>query len=121
MTEDKRQLPLFGKASDCAGADRPPRFDADADAFGSSAGWAGLAERAVLKVAQRRSYFTADDVWDTELEPPEDPRALGSVLKRAAEHKIVERTGRFRMTKRKRRHGAPVAVWRSLLKSRDSR
>ncbi|MBW2672371.1 MAG: hypothetical protein JRD89_02995 [Deltaproteobacteria bacterium] len=121
MDDDKRQLPLFGESSGLSASGRPPSSSADVTAFGVSAGWAGLAERAVLQVAQRRRYFTADEIWDTELKPPADSRALGSVLKRAVECHIIERTGRFRTTKRKSRHGAPVAVWRSLLKTMGSR
>ena len=116
MNDDKRQLPLFGTLSD----DREPpgqiRPSTDVTAFGVAAGWTGEAERAVLRVASRRRSFTTDEVWATGMVPPPEPRALGNVLKRAAALGLIARTDRFVPTKRKSRHGAPVAVWRSQIK-----
>ena len=116
MNDDKQQLKLFVELSNTVGGPgQPPTAAADVTTFGISMSWRGKAEKAVLKVANRRSFFTADNIWATGLEEPPEPRALGNVLKRAAAMGLIERTGRFRTTKRASRHGAPLAVWRSLM------
>lgn len=115
MVDDKRQLGLFsGEADD--EQPRPPPISVNETRFGLGADWTAVAERAVLTVAKRRRFFTTDEVWATGLEPPAEPRALGAVLKRAAGFGFIERTDRFRATRRRSRRGAPVAIWRSLLK-----
>ena len=58
--------------------------------------------------------WTSDDVWKT-LRLPREPRALGPVINAAVKAGWCEATGRYVKSKRKSRHRAPIAVYRSLL------
>jgi hypothetical protein len=57
--------------------------------------------------------FTADDVWDRMAAAgaamPDEPRALGPVLRRLTDRGVIRNTGTFRPSAR--RHAAPISVW----------
>jgi hypothetical protein len=78
-------------------------------------GWLETALAAVTALARERATFTADDVWNTGLKPPREPRALGAVLTILRRDGVVEPTGEFRPTVRRSRHAAPIRVWHSLI------
>jgi hypothetical protein len=84
---------------------------------GASYAWLADAEKAIRSVAARKEHFTADDVWDTGLEPPRESRALGAVFVRMKRDGIIAPTDMFKLTKRRLRHAAPIRVWKSLLKA----
>lgn len=82
---------------------------------GAPTEWMKRAHEIIRKVASRQGEFTADDLWGEGLEVPPEPRALGAAMMQAVRDHICERTGRFVQTKRRIRHAAPIAVWRSLI------
>lgn len=75
------------------------------------AAWLAAARAAVLSVARRGEEFTSDDVWQTGLPSPPEPRALGAVMGELARVGLIAQTGRYVRTARRTRHNAPVAVW----------
>lgn len=78
--------------------------------------WLALAFDAVVGLAFDRESFTTDDVWHRldGVNPPHEPRAMGSVMKRAQREGVIEATKDFIPTTRPQAHAAPVRVWRSL-------
>lgn len=76
--------------------------------------WQARVLDAVRKLAQGQEEFTADDVWKVVPDwTVVEPRALGAVMRQAQRDGVCITTNRF-VTSR-RRHGAPIRVWRSLL------
>ena len=76
--------------------------------------WRALARRAVRYCAHRFDDFTTDEIW-AALDSggyvrPEEPRALGGVIRSARTEGLIEPTGQYRCGDR--RHGAPLRVWR---------
>jgi hypothetical protein len=84
-------------------------------AFGAG-DWIGRARVAVERVAVTRFDFTSDEVWDLLGEDrPDEPRALGSVMKAMARDGLIRQTGQYRKSGRVDCHARPVAVWRIVL------
>lgn len=73
--------------------------------------------RTLRAICEDTETFTVDAVWfrleRDGLEKPREPRLLGWTVRQALKHKWMERTGEYRPSKR--RHGAPLAVYRSRL------
>lgn len=77
--------------------------------------WAKLAYAAVRQVAECKPEFTPDDIWATGLQKPAEARALGGVMRRARQDKLIEKTGRVQPTTQPESHSADITVWRSLI------
>ena len=78
--------------------------------------WVERARDTVMLVALARFDFTTDEVWDALGEDrPEEPRALGAVMKGMAREGRVRATGEYRKSRRVDCHARPVAVWRVCL------
>jgi hypothetical protein len=78
--------------------------------------WIERARDAVQLVALARFDFTSDEVWDALGEDrPEEPRALGAVMKAMARDGLIRATGEYRKSARVDCHARPVAVWRVVL------
>jgi len=74
--------------------------------------WNEYADGFLDAAAERWGAFTTDDLWDGGLvQPPNDPRALGAVMRRARARGVIVATGEYRQSVR--RHLAPIPVWRS--------
>lgn len=71
--------------------------------------WLDHALAVVKRVAREKGEFTADDLWPF-LATVREPRALGTVLKRAKKEGIIEATGHFCPSVR--RHMTPLMIWR---------
>lgn len=71
-------------------------------------------------LALARDEFTTDAVWafnDKRGVPmPHDNRAMGALMKRAAEAEWIEATDRFVPSARPEHHRGPIRVWRSRIK-----
>ena len=78
--------------------------------------WIERARDAVQLVALARFDFTSDEVWDALGEDrPDEPRALGAVMKAMARDGLIRATGEYRKSARVDCHARPVAVWRVVL------
>jgi hypothetical protein len=84
---------------------------------GATDEWRAEALEAVRRAATQKMFITADDVWAI-LDKPEEPRALGAILLRAARAGWLERTGRTKTTTQVSGHCHPVSIWKSKLHSR---
>ena len=78
--------------------------------------WVQRARDAVMLVSLARFDFTTDEVWDALGEDrPDEPRALGAVMKSMAREGKIRATGEYRKSHRVDCHARPVAVWRVCL------
>lgn len=84
--------------------------------------WVKAALEAVVYICERRATFTADAVWwvleYAGVECPDEPRALGFVMKIAERVGVCKATRQFEQTVRPSRHGTDVRVWRSTIYDR---
>ncbi len=76
--------------------------------------WITDAHAVVYRLAHSQPEFTADDVWRILWRPPE-PRVLGPVLRVAAIHGLITKSGRQRNSARPVHHATPLTIWRSLV------
>ncbi|EOC1268941.1 hypothetical protein ACN5KR_003589 [Cronobacter malonaticus] len=75
--------------------------------------WVKAAYETLIKVATSYEEFTPDEIWAAGLEKPPEARALGSVMRRAKDEGLIEKTGRVRPTKQPESHGTDVTIWKS--------
>lgn len=84
--------------------------------------WVKAALEAVVYVCERRATFTADAIWwvleYAGINVPDEPRALGAVMKIAEKVGVCKSTRQFEQTVRPSRHGTDVRVWRSMVYDR---
>jgi hypothetical protein len=106
----------LGVCPDCAAADiaegtaaRDQALAAVADAAPDQ--WVADAKAAVRWLAATGAEFTTDQVWARVQGAPPEPRAMGAVMRWAAEQHLVVRTGRSVPSTRPERHAGPCAVW----------
>jgi|LakMenEpi03Aug12_release.lakeMendotaPanAssembly.Ray.scaffolds.fasta_scaffold317763_1 hypothetical protein len=106
------QLSLYGQVS------RRPALDACmAQAWeNANPSWRDAAYAIVEVIARERDEFTSDLVWERLSDfgfSTHEPRAMGAVLRRAADAGLIQRTDRYVPTRRRAANRRPVAVWRS--------
>ncbi len=77
--------------------------------------WAWKAASIIREVASKNPEFTTDDLWEAGLEAPEEPRALGSAMVKAAKNGAIVATDRMKASNRAVCRSRPVRVWRSLV------
>lgn len=81
--------------------------------------WETFMDVAVVEVARRKRWFTADDIERLRLakEGPEthEKRAMSGVMRRAQTAGVCEITNRFEAGVRATCHRRPQRVWRSLI------
>lgn len=77
---------------------------------GAPADWLRKAQDAVRQLADQGQEFTTDEVW-ARVPPPPEPRAIGVVMRWAAESGLVVNTKRHRSSRRPGCHARPVTVW----------
>ena len=76
--------------------------------------WYDKAAAVVEHLAKAGVPFTSDDVWETGLPKPKEPRALGVVFKRAHDSGLIVPTGQWQLTSQTLRHAAPIRVWKGV-------
>ena len=80
--------------------------------------WKIHARNAIEALCRLRREFTSDDVWDYvaahQLETPDEPRALGAVLRSAGQAGLIAATDRYVNSERPECHARPIRVWRAL-------
>lgn len=76
---------------------------------------------ALRRLCSERQEFTSMDLWDElkrrNIETPDEPRAIGGLMRIGAQNRWCRNTGRTVPSGQKRNHNRPVAVWESLLRS----
>ncbi len=83
-------------------------------AKGAGQEWAERAHAAISRYLAENETFFVDDFWEaTDLDRPEDSRAIGPVISRVARDGLMERTGTYRPSSASNLSAKPV--WRSLL------
>lgn len=82
--------------------------------------WKEAAYRAITEIARRQDTLTSDDVWfaliDAGEPTPDEPRALGPLMRSAMTSKVIVPTGDYAESRRAVAHRNPKRVWRSLLR-----
>ena len=73
------------------------------------ADWKNAATAVLARLAATGKPFTTDDVWAALPQPPE-PRAIGALIKSAAQAGKIYRVG-WRSSSRPECHCRPVAMW----------
>lgn len=89
------------------------RVDANADAV-----WKEDVLNAIHRLALTVEDFTTDDVWEAvrlNESTTHEPRAIGALMKRAADRGWIRPTPTYRKTTRPEAHGRPIRVWKSRL------
>lgn len=85
--------------------------------------WSKAADWAIAHLACELVEFTTDDVWqhlyDFAVPSPDEPRALGGAMQRAARLGVISPTDRIVQSERPACHARPVRVWRSLVLNRE--
>ncbi|QFG10732.1 hypothetical protein SEA_ANIMUS_64 [Streptomyces phage Animus] len=71
--------------------------------------WKAQAHATIIAVADSLGEFTVDDLWDAGLVKPDEPRAMGPVLRKAARDGYVRQTGQY--AKSRYRNATPIPVW----------
>lgn len=82
----------------------------------SEESWVDHAVNAVFTICKAQPLFTADDVWREVGFDPNNRKALGSAMRKAANLGYCERTNEVRQCMRPKRHRGNVQVWRSKLR-----
>jgi hypothetical protein len=77
--------------------------------------WSARALEAVRRVALRKSTFIVDEVWHELGEEPAEPRAMGAVMRRAADAGIIIATADWQASERVTAHRNPRKIWQSLI------
>lgn len=78
--------------------------------------WMKTALNVVEMLSMQLYGFTTDDVWEwmNDLYPnstTHEPRAMGAVMRRAAQHKLCAPTDRYIKSVRTSCHQRPIRVW----------
>jgi hypothetical protein len=78
--------------------------------------WHALAFERVRYLAATSKAFSTDDVWLVldDLPKPSDPRALGPVMQRARQERLLERSDFTTASHRAACHARPTNVWLSV-------
>lgn len=77
--------------------------------------WRNRAQAALRLVAEKKLYFTTDDIWKTLDVRPQEPRKLGPIVFNAWVQRLIQRTEITTNSMRLVCHGRPVRVWKSLI------
>ena len=85
---------------------------------GASPEWKHYATLVITALAREVKEFTSDEVWEglklCGIQAPEEPRAMGPMMRNAAKAGLITKTGYSRVSNQENNHARPVAVWRSL-------
>jgi hypothetical protein len=76
--------------------------------------WFRYALRAIDYCLNNKEIIGADDVWEAleNYSQPNSPASMGLVFKIASKTKMIEPTGEYRKTRRKKANGRPIRTWR---------
>lgn len=75
------------------------------------------AEQAIVSVGQQNDKFTGDDIWDWIMSKTtirsHDNRALGPIIRYMCNKKVIEATGEYLPSRRRKL--SPIRVWRLVI------
>jgi hypothetical protein len=71
--------------------------------------WKNAAAAVLARLAATGEPFSTDDIW-AALEQPPEPRAIGALIRAAAQAGKIRRVG-WRTSSRPECHSRPVAMW----------
>lgn len=76
--------------------------------------WIKTAIRAVNYNLKNKDAIGADDIWETLEDYPEPvtPNSMGLVFKICSKAGMIEPTGAYRKTRRKKANGREIKMWR---------
>lgn len=89
------------------------RAIAQVEANAEPPAWVDYAAAFIETYARSHPLVFVDDLWAAGLARPENPKALGPAILRAARSGIIEKTGDYRPSVSS--HLLPKPVWRSLI------
>jgi len=79
--------------------------------------WAAQTMLIIKQIATNTFDFTTDDIWqqlsETSLPTPHEPRALGAVMIAAHRAGIITATDKYRQSTRPECHARPIRVWQA--------
>jgi hypothetical protein len=112
------EVDRFGQCITCAAGGTPAGGDGRAAAeealeavyHGADPDWLRKAQAVVRHLADVGTPFTTDDVWK-RVPPAPEPRAIGAVVRWAAQAGLIVNTRTTRPSHRAECHGRPVTVW----------
>lgn len=81
--------------------------------------WKDAADATVLKLARTGLPFTTDGVWNLMPVKPPEPRALGPVMKRAADAGHIRATGRYVKSSEVSCHAREKKEWVGAVQTRQ--
>lgn len=87
------------------------RVEANADEL-----WKQQAQDVIHALALSEDQFTTDDVWamlSNTTAQTHEPRALGALMRRAADKGWIRPTAMYAPTTRPEAHGRPIRIWQS--------
>jgi hypothetical protein len=77
--------------------------------------WREGAYARLLELASQKQSFTSDDLVDRMDRYAPNNKAVGTVMIKAQNAGIIEKTEQFIASRRKNQHGSPRRVWKSLI------
>jgi len=84
-----------------------------------SKAWRRQGWLAAVELAKRQAEICSFDIWALlgawGVEPPPEPRAMGSLLTELRRDGVLAPTGRYLPSPRPEQHRQPCQVWRSLI------
>lgn len=77
--------------------------------------WVDVALYQARQVAKETRFFTSDAIWSRVGRHPNEPRAMGAVMRALRREGIAEPTATVLPSLRPQCHRRPVRIWRSLV------
>lgn len=109
ILQDMKQLSLLERA------DSEKTRGIERAEVGASAEWLDTAYKALEELARKNGELTSDDVWflleQRQVVMPREHRAMGPVMRRAAQAGIIRPSSKFRLSNRPVNHRRPQRVW----------
>lgn len=65
----------------------------------------------IRTLAQERSEFTSDDIYERLEQDPHDPNQIGAAFREAAKRGLIKATGRITRSKRAAAKGRNIQIW----------
>lgn len=97
-------------------AERKKQQGIEAAYQGANSYWKNAAKEALLECAKKYREFASDQVWEVLARSgmtTGENRAMGAIVQAASRSGMIQKTGRYRESRRASQHRQPIAIWRS--------